>query len=90
MKQLSYLMILNIVGIVFSILYGVYGGSGGDTTSKVFFGIAFTGVLTLVLCLILACVKIDLFKKKWFWFIVLIITGFLEASIINWRVFFGL
>lgn len=44
-----YLALFNVAGVVLSFLYGVAGGSGGETTEGVFLGIWLTGLITLAM-----------------------------------------
>ncbi|MBI1289518.1 MAG: hypothetical protein GC178_18270 [Flavobacteriales bacterium] len=90
MKLLFYIAIFNIAGVVLSILYGIYGGSGGETTTGVFLGIAFVGILTVIMCFALLFFQFDLFKSKWYWFLILIVIGIVEASIVDWKTILGL
>jgi len=66
-------------------LYGITGGSGGETTSGVFLGIAFTGLFTVLICMFLLLAKFKTYKSKWYWLFLLIIIGILEMRIIDWR-----
>ena len=85
MKILFYIAIFNILGVTLSILYGIFGGTGGETTAGVFLGVAFTGVLTVLACIVLPFFFIELFKTKWYWFLVLVVIGIAEASIVDWK-----
>jgi len=82
-KYLSYLSLLNIAGLILSILYGIYGGSGGETTEGVFLGISLTGIIT-IFGAILFTFSFELFKKRWYWILILIIVGSLELMLYNW------
>tara|TARA_B100001778_G_C18485281_1_gene582353 strand:- start:257 stop:544 length:288 start_codon:yes stop_codon:yes gene_type:complete len=85
MKYLVYIAIFNIIGVVLSISYGLAGGSGGETTSGVFYGIAFTGVMTIIASAILPLIKWEIFKSKWYWLLLLVILGITESSILDWK-----
>ncbi len=78
------------MGVFLSILYGIFGGSGGETTAGVFLGIAFVGVTTSIVCLVLPFFQFDLFKSKWYWFLLLIGIGVAESSLVDWKVITGL
>lgn len=85
MKLLFYIATFNIVGVVLSILYGIFGGSGGETTEGVFLGIAFVGILTIIICIIFSFHRFDLFKSRYYWFLILLAIGIAEASIVDWK-----
>jgi len=85
MKYLVYIAIFNITGVMLSILFGISGGSGGETTSGVFYGIAFIGVMTIIASAILPFIKWEVFKSKWYWLLLLIILGISESSILDWK-----
>jgi hypothetical protein len=87
MKYIVYIAIFNITSVVLSILFGISGGSGGETTSGVFYGIAFTGVMTIIASAILTVVQWEIFKSKWYWILLLMAIGISESSIINWKTF---
>lgn len=54
MKPAYWPLALNLCGIAFALLYGVGGGSGGETTEGVFLTFWATGWLTVILaCAIL-------------------------------------
>ena len=81
MTQLSRITNFNIAGVVLSLLYGIFGSSGGETT----IGIASVGVLTVIMSFALSFLQLDLFKSKWYWFLILSIIGIAEASIVDWE-----
>ncbi len=85
MKPLIYIAIINIVGVVLSFLYGFFGGTGGETTEGVFLGIAFVGISTVIICIILIFFQFDLFKSRWYWFLIILAIGIAEASIVDWK-----
>jgi hypothetical protein len=39
---------VNIAGMLVSVFYGKYGGSGGETTEGFFLGIKLTGIVSLI------------------------------------------
>lgn len=49
MKPAYWPLALNLCGIAFALLYGVGGGSGGETTEGVFMTFWATGWLTIIL-----------------------------------------
>lgn len=51
MRSVYWPVVLNVVGIAAAFLYGLTGGSGGETTEGVFMTFALTGWLTIFLAL---------------------------------------
>lgn len=47
-------LVINLVGLALSIFYGMFGGSGGDTTEGVFKGVMITGWSTIILFILLS------------------------------------
>ena len=91
MKILFNLTLFNFLGICCSFSYGIIGETGGGTTFGVLLGIGFTGLVTIIGSIILITIKRDLFKSKWYWFLILIILGICEATIfrfLNWTAIF--
>jgi hypothetical protein len=82
-KHIFYLFLLNVMGLLLSILYGVFGGSGGETTEGVFMVISLTGLVTILGAVALA-LNFKLFKSKWYWLLLLIFAGILESILYNW------
>jgi glycerol-3-phosphate acyltransferase PlsY len=89
MKVVIYIAVFNFIGVILSVLYGMTGGSGGETTTGVFLGIAFTGLITIVASSFVILFQFDVFKSRWYWTVLLITIGIIEVSIIDWRVWFS-
>jgi len=51
MQPVYWPIALNLIGIAIALLYGVGGGSGGETTEGAFMTFALTGWLTILLAL---------------------------------------
>lgn len=53
MRLVHWPIVLGVSGIAIALLYGVGGGSGGETTEGVFMALAITGWLTAILSFVL-------------------------------------
>jgi|GEM_PF-6390123 len=62
MKPVYWPVVLNVAGIAIALLYGVGGGSGGETTEGVFMTLAITGWLTIILSI--ALVVKSIFRRE--------------------------
>ena len=58
---------INILGILFSLLFGVIGGSGGETTEGVFFGFFYTSILSVISLIIITFIKLSWWKLNVIW-----------------------
>lgn len=70
---------LNILGIGLSLLYGKYGGTGGETTEGVFLGIRITGTVVALITIIFSVIFKDWFLRNWYFVLPLIFFGVLQA-----------
>lgn len=53
-KKISILFVsINVTGILISFLYGIYGGSGGETTEGVYLGLFYTNIISVLISIIL-------------------------------------
>jgi len=86
MKSVYWPTILNLVGVALAFLYGIGGGSGGETTEGVFLIFWITGWLTILLALVLL-IKLLLQKSVGFsdvaLLVVMALVGFLETRLIE-------
>jgi len=62
MKPIYWPVVLNVAGIALAMLYGLGGGSGGETTEGVFMILAITGWLTITLSI--ALVVRSIFRRE--------------------------
>lgn len=77
------IVIINLLGITASVLYGKYGGPGGETTEGVFLGIKLTGLIVVFLFIALSVFYKDWFIKNWFILIPILIWGIIQAVFIE-------
>ena len=76
-------IIVNIIGLGTSFLYGRYGGPGGETTEGVFLGIRVTGITVTLILIILSILYKDWFIKNWFIVLPLLIWGIIQATFLE-------
>ena len=85
MKLVYWPIVLNLVGTVSALFYGIGGGSGGETTQGVFLMFWITGWLTILLALVLLA-RLLLQKSAGFsdvaLLVVMVLVGFLETRLI--------
>jgi len=84
MKSVYWPVALNVVGIAVALLYGVGGGSGGETTEGVFMTLSITGWLTILLSIALVVRSIARREVKVGEVAVLLLTtgcGFIETRL---------
>lgn len=77
------IVIINLLGITASVLYGKYGGSGGETTEGVFLRIKLTGLIVIFLLVALSVFYKDWFIKNWFILIPILIWGIIQAVFVE-------
>jgi hypothetical protein len=84
MKPLYWPIVLNLVGVAIALLYGVGGGSGGETTEGVFICLSITGWLTIVLSIALVARSVSRREVRVADMVVLLLmmgVGFIETRL---------
>ena len=75
---------INILGILLSLLYGVTGGSGGETTEGVFLGFFYTSILSVIFLIIITFIRLSWWKLNLTWaFLPFIIYGPIDKIILG-------
>lgn len=85
MKPALWPVALNVVGIVIALLYGVAGGSGGETTEGVFMAHWATGWITILLAttvLVWLGLRRKMGSRDLALLVVMALVGFLETRLI--------
>jgi hypothetical protein len=80
------IILTNLFGIVLSMLYGRFGGIGGDTTPGVFFGITTTGLLSIILIVVFSLLRFKFFLRNFYWMIPILIINYYEMTLIHWDI----
>jgi hypothetical protein len=70
------MILLSILGVGCSLLYGYYGGSGGETTEGVYFGLAITAFFNLLLGVIILFYNFSWFRWNIVWYLPVLIFLF--------------
>lgn len=76
---LPLIIAINIIGLGLSLLYGRYGGSGGETTEGVFFGIKITGIIVVILVVMASVIYKEWLFKNWYFILLIVIVGLLQV-----------
>ena len=67
---------INVIGVLISYLYGVFGGSGGETTEGMMLGLFYTNILSLLVGIIIAIIKFSWWRSNYYWAILIILIYF--------------
>ena len=76
------LLILNISLIFTALLYGIFGGSGGETTESVFNTITYTGIFSILGLILISIFNFKTILKNWHWTLLIILISILEIKIL--------
>lgn len=81
-KLIFKLFVVNIILLLIAFMYGVLGGSGGETTEGVFLIISYTGVFSIIMLFILGLINIKVFLKEWYWVLLILLISLLEIRLL--------
>ena len=87
MKYIGYIAKLHLLSIVIAFL-NTMEMSGGEVAGYIFPWIAFTGVATILACILLFLFKFKTFWGEWhlvFLLFCLMLLGFGEAMLVDWE-----
>ena len=76
------LFIVNIILLLIAFIYGVLGGSGGETTEGVFLIISYTGVFSIIALFIIGFINMKGLLKEWYWVLLILLTSLLEIKLL--------
>lgn len=73
---------LNILGIVSSLLYGMFGGSGGETTEGVYLGLFYTNLISTLFGIIVVIAKFSWWRSNFIWAILVLLIYYPVTSVV--------
>lgn len=73
---------LNILGIFSSLLYGMFGGSGGGTTEGVYLGLFYTNLISALFAIIVVIAKFSWWRSNFIWAILVLLIYYPFTSVV--------
>ena len=73
---------LNLIGVLSSLFYGRYGGSGGETTEGVYLGLFYTNLLSIFSSVVIALTKFSWWRSNFIWAILVLIIYYPITSVV--------
>lgn len=82
-KKISIAFIaFNVFGVISSLCYGMFGGTGGETTQGVYLGLFYTNIISILLGIVLILVRFSWWRSNFGWAILILLIYYPVTSVV--------
>lgn len=73
---------LNILGVLSSLFYGMFGDSGGETTEGMYLGLFYTNLISVLFGLVVVMIKFSWWRSNFIWAILVLLIYYPVTSVV--------